>query len=123
MPRDYKHIARKKAEPKISFHRASFATGLVIGLVIALTVYLTEDLPSLSAFIIEQAGDSEPVAMEVPVAKETLPEPTFDFYRILPNMEVNVSEYETGEETPVISDSEEVPSAYILQVGSFKKFE
>ena len=40
-------------------------------------------------------------------------------------MEVNVSEYETEEETslPATTSESEVPATYILQVGSFKKFE
>ena len=86
-------------------------------------VYLAKDLPSLSAFVIEQKQKAESPAPEVPVAMESLPEPTFDFYKILPNMEVNVSEYETGEETPIPEETSDVPSTYILQVGSFKKFE
>ncbi len=38
-------------------------------------------------------------------------------------MEINVSEYETGEETEIVEEPSDKPVTYILQVGSFKKFE
>lgn len=124
MPRDYKHVTSKKTSKPSAFHPMSFAIGLGIGLVLAVTVYLAEELPSLSAFIIEQTSEPEPREPEVPIAKETLPEPTFDFYKILPNMEVNVSEYETEEEASLPSETiADVPTTYILQIGSFKQFE
>lgn len=123
MPRDYKHVTSKKPAKKLSFNWSSFVLGLGIGLGLTLAVYLAEDLPSLSAFVIAQKQKSENPAPEVPVARETLPEPTFDFYKILPNMEVNVSEYETEEETSIPDETSDVPATYILQVGSFKKFE
>ena len=123
-PRDYKHITSKKPAKKALLDWKSFGFGLGTGLVLTVAVYLTEDLPSLSAFIIEQVHmTDEAPEQEVPVARETLPEPTFDFYKILPNMEVNVSEYETGDETPIVETDTDLPTAYILQVGSFKKFE
>jgi len=56
----------------------------------------------------------------------TTPPPSFDFYQILPNMEVNVSEWE-AEDGEVIKEQAE-PSAeksgiYILQIGSFKQYD
>ncbi len=124
MPRDYKHVTSKKPAKPPWFHPVSFGTGLGIGLVLALSVYLSRDLPSLSAYIIDHASSDEEIATEKPVAKEVLPEPTFDFYRILPNMEVNVSEYVSEDEAPVVTEeSTDIPSTYILQVGSFKQFE
>jgi len=126
MTRDYKHISRKPVKkPLLTFNAVSFGIGLGIGLAVALSIYLAKDLPSLSAFLIEQSRNKEVIEDEIPVARESLPEPTFDFYRILPNMEVNVSEYETEEKPPPPESiaAEESPATYILQVGSFKEFE
>ena len=52
-----------------------------------------------------------------------LPEPKFDFYKILPNKEVNISEWESVEDevdTPAPEPNQ--PSMFVLQVGSFTEF-
>ena len=53
-----------------------------------------------------------------------LPEPQFDFYKILPNKEVNISEWESVEEENVSAPAAaQQPVMFVLQVGSFKQFE
>ena len=51
-----------------------------------------------------------------------LPRPKFDFYTILPEIEVSVREWEYS-----VKDDEDEPSLapgiYVLQVGSFKQFD
>ncbi len=54
MPRDYKHLSRKKTQKKSAFNFTSFGIGLGIGLALSISVYLATDLPSLSAFVIER---------------------------------------------------------------------
>ncbi|MEE9574930.1 MAG: SPOR domain-containing protein, partial [Gammaproteobacteria bacterium] len=53
------------------------------------------------------------------------PPPSFDFYEILPNMEVNVSEWEAEEDEDIKEQSkpsDEKSGIYILQIGSFKQY-
>lgn len=125
MPRDYKNIKKKKPEPLAQrFSGAlSFLTGLAIGLFIAVIVYFHEH----SATIV----NNNPLLVNEPAAGKDnstdnkdiaqLPEPQFDFYKILPNKEVNISEWESVEEE-ASTQKEEQPVMFVLQVGSFKKF-
>ena len=125
MPKDYKNINHKN---KILISRLQgllpFITGLVIGLFVAFIVYLKEHQSTMQLseppeLVIENT-DTTQIAIDQ--KKEKIPEPTFDFYQILPNIEVNVSEWEADEQdkTEVLADES---SVYILQVGSFQQYE
>jgi sporulation related protein len=125
VPRDYKNIKKKKTEPlKNRFSNAlSFLTGLAIGLFAAVIVYFYEH----NATIISNNSllVSEPTKKDIADNKNEsiaqLPEPQFDFYKILPSKEVNISEWESVEEED-ISNQEEEPVMFVLQVGSFKQY-
>src|SRR5690606_38967342 len=64
---------------------------------------------------------------------DALPAPKFDFYKILPEIEVTVPESETvapppaaepgPPEAPTADAAPAAPPAYVLQVGSFQRFE
>lgn len=110
-----------------------FVTGLAIGLLVAFAVYLVQSDQAYIPFWSKQAGSElrpEPAGDRVaptsdPPADEMagLPAPKFDFYNILPNKEINISEYEAVEQPtqqPLPPDDQ---SVYILQVGSFKQLE
>ena len=128
MPRDYKNIKKKKPEPLINRFNSllSFITGLSLGLFIAVIVYFHEhsaaiknnnvllNEPAVTAMESEE-NNNESVAQ--------LPEPQFDFYKILPNKEVNISEWESVEEENVSEPVAKQPVMFVLQVGSFKQFE
>lgn len=130
MTKDYKNINRKKNGIKtINDLRPvmSFVTGLVIGLFVAFIVYLKEHQ---SVNLSDQSPEVVIQNMNKPIIPETdngevagIPEPQFDFYQILPNMEVNVSEWEAEED----KQSESIPAddsgVFILQVGSFEQYE
>src|SRR5690554_4190119 len=128
MTRDYKkNVNRKKPDkPPVLQSVLPFITGLVIGLFVALIVYLKEhqavrtiDAPQL---IVEDRTRGKETTPPEPASEEKIPEPQFDFYQILPNMEVNVSEWVADDEkAPEPSDAE--PGVYILQVGSFEQYE
>jgi len=103
-----------------------FIAGLVIGLFVAFIVYLKEhqggiQIDKTPEVVIQNINKPIP---ETDIAEEPgVPEPQFDFYQILPNMEVNVSEWEAEEEKqsePIATDDSGV---YILQVGSFEQYE
>jgi cell division protein FtsN len=127
MPRDYKYTGRRRRRGKGAPGWAWLLAGLVIGLFAAFLVYLKSTA--------ERAADRE-VVIEMPVPEETdmsevhrqeppaIPpprKPRFDFYTILPEMEVLVPEQEiTGKSREGVKQVEQ-PGTYILQVGSFRE--
>lgn len=128
MPKDYKNLNRKKSGDHASGLRSfiSFITGLTIGLFVAFVVYLKEhnytDTAQKPNLVIQ--NKTQPSSKtDFEVAKQAdIPEPKFDFYQILPNMEVNVSEWEQEQKDknePITQDE----GVYILQVGSFEQYQ
>jgi cell division protein FtsN len=133
-PRDYKHSAPRAAARDAGPQRfgswISFVSGLGLGLMVAFAVYLwSAALPRPAALV---GGPEQPVAPEPapPAASDAMtaapdfepPRPKFDFYKILPEMEVPVQEWASsdGGADPAAALEQ---GAYVLQVGSFKSFE
>tara|TARA_R110000782_G_scaffold209214_4_gene297435 strand:+ start:3276 stop:3866 length:591 start_codon:yes stop_codon:yes gene_type:complete len=126
--RDYKNIKPKKPAPLTQrFSGAlSFLTGLSLGLFIAVIVYFHEHSASIEK--------TNPLLVNSPVVDDSnisednnediaqLPEPQFDFYKILPDKEVNISEWESVEEETTSTQQNDQPVMFVLQVGSFKQF-
>ena len=132
MPKDYKHINQTFKKTRTSSNKFSvqgfmnFITGLVIGLFVAFIIYLKEHdaenkinvaTPEIN---IKQLQD---MAHAKPEDNKNIPEPEFDFYQILPNMEVNISEWAAEEDSSPPAPAVEESGVYVLQVGSFKDFE
>lgn len=129
MPRDYKNIKKKKPEPLAErfSNGLSFLTGLTLGLFIAVIVYFNEHSSKIetnnSLLTTEQTTEPE-INSTVDEKIAQLPEPKFDFYQILPNKEVNISEWESAEDAGVgENEMTEQPVMFVLQVGSFKQFD
>ncbi len=129
MSRDYKNIKPKKPEPLAQrFSNAlSFLTGLALGLFFAIIVYFHEHSATLEKtnplLVNESVPDKEIIAGNENKDSASLPEPKFDFYKILPSKEINISEWESVEEdSPVKLEKEDEPVMFVLQVGSFKEF-
>ena len=128
MPRDYKNIKqKKKTEPLTErFSNAlSFFTGLTLGLFIAVIVYFNEHSANIEVNnpLLDEKKNTlleSKKTNDKQVAQ--LPEPTFDFYKILPNKEVNISEWETVEQEADTPAPQE-PVMFVLQVGSFKQYD
>jgi len=147
MPRDYKNRAtparKSKAKPQSGWKW--FAAGLLVGLFITLLVWLalTPEGPRRpTPAVVERSYTPPPEEAARPEpkpapAKKTpaAPKPRFDFYTILPEMEVVVPDPApdkepaaapaTGGAAPVVSATARTttPSAYyMLQMGSFRKF-
>ena len=128
MARDYKNAGTKskaKSRPRGSW--ISFISGLGIGLVVATGVYfLRDELPQPEGFIdsslapgVEDVGVSPGVNFDEQMAR-ALPKREFDFYKILPEMEVKVPDWEIS--SPGRNgNSEFAQGTYVLQVGSFKQ--
>jgi hypothetical protein len=128
VPRDYKNIKQKKPAPLTQrFSGAlSFLTGLSLGLFIAVIVYFHEHNASIEKnnplLVNEPVIDDASVTDNKNEDIAQLPEPQFDFYKILPNKEVNISEWESVEEDSTSTQKDDQPVMFVLQVGSFKQF-
>jgi len=105
--------------------------GLAIGLSVALAVYLRDDAPRTvdAAPVAREAARPEPAApvteREAEPAAEPAesPERRFDFYDMLPNFEVVIPDEEGKVTTDTESRAVVEPGEYILQAGSFTRFE
>lgn len=121
MPKDYKNIQSQQKTPSssgIPERLIAFFFGLMCGLCIAVIGYFYS-----------YDGDAilppKPLSPKVIIKNEAEPL-TFDFYQILPDIEVNVSEWEAEVAEDV--QQKTVPDyersrIYILQVGSFSERE
>lgn len=126
MPKDYKNIKSvKKKSARNSKYLKSFFAGLTVGLCVAIIVYFYQhDVAQQTQIIQPQVTVAKP-APELSQNDDT-PPPTFDFYQILPNMEVNVSEWEAEDDGDIEEQADlgnENIGIYILQIGSFKQFD
>jgi cell division protein FtsN len=135
MPRDYKHHARRRKRKTVSPWFGMVA-GLLTGLFIAFLVYIKMIAPGHPG-----SADTGPeipdAAAETPPAeepgteekREAPPKPRFEFYAILPEMEVIVPEEEietASAPAPIAEKSTRKPppkaptETYYLQAGSFR---
>lgn len=101
--------------------------GILIGLGIAIVLMFKGYLPELKQHMLseeaEPAGASEPALVEDKSRQSPKPKkPRYDFFTVLPEMEVVVPETELSRKAEPAPDT--VPGNaqdnYILQVGSFK---
>ena len=128
MPKDYKNINKNNSKKTRSFTGIlPFFTGLSIGLFVAFIVFLNSNLNSriteTPEITVSDKNANRKVVQQEPEIDENIVEPQFDFYTILPKMEVSVSEWVADEDSD--SEPDPVPAdegVYILQVGSFKDY-
>jgi len=139
MPRDYKHRAHHRKKKHSASPWLGVVTGLLIGLFIAFLVYIKMQADdSTTQVVVKESLPAQSVQEDVrDVRKEqkatiTPPEPRFDFYNLLPEMEVIVpeSEIKKPRAKPAAPDSsaastsaKTIAGTYYLQVGSFKNAE
>ena len=126
MPKDYKNInAKKKTRSGNTNQLKSFFAGLAVGLCVAIVVYFYQPDLGLQTGIVQPEVTIDNPEPEIDLSNDT-PPPSFDFYEILPNMEVNVSEWEAEEYEDIkgqAKSGDEKPGIYILQIGSFKQYD
>lgn len=145
MPRDYKSRAtpQKKARKQPVSGWIWFSSGLLVGLFVTLLVWLkltTEAPKQPRPAVVDRsytAPREEVAKSEPPSREQAAPKPRFDFYTILPEMEVVVPDPEPEPEkapaapsaaegaAPVVSAGNRPAGSsalYMLQMGSFRKF-
>jgi cell division protein FtsN len=134
MARDYKRGAKRPANERPPGSWLSFVTGLGIGLFGMLVGYLWLQQPNQkpttptepTALESQPTAPPEEVSTAAPLASEQLSLPKFDFYKILPEIEVKVPEEDLSaiHSSPAPADSPaEAGAAFMLQVASFQNFD
>lgn len=132
MPRDYVNSQHKESRPIPGW--IWLLAGLFIGLFVALLVYIKDnssgkiEVPeTISKVFQPKDASSEKEARGVKKETQQAPpgpestKPKFDFYTILPELEVAIPEHELVKEKETQTST--TKQEYILQAGSFKKFE
>lgn len=127
MPRDYKHRAQKKPSRKPLPAWLWLLTGLLLGGFIVGLVWLKGQSPDAGGEWVGAKPDRPPQGnpqsarrVEVPPP----PKPRFDFYNMLPKMEVVVPDDELDHEPVAAAGANAAsPATYLVQVGSFRKTE
>lgn len=126
MARDYKNASRKPEGAGVPAWLA-FTSGLSVGLFVAFLVYLDGRVEPDPGTALPAGRDAPrraaeaaaaPAADERPVIK-----PRFDFYTILPEMEVKVPDWKLPGEGQPAGQTGLDPARHVLQVGSFQRFE
>jgi len=128
MPKDYKNIKPRERKPGSGIsHVLSMLTGLCLGLLVALYIYYLVPRADLKDTGKQQAQPQKsatgtPAEKKQDKQAQALPEPKFDFYKILPNREINISEWiaDNQEKDKPVDDT---PGLYVFQVGSYKDYE
>jgi len=126
MTRDYKNRVNKKRKPKPVPGWVWLLSGLGMGLMFAGLVYLRSGMPVSDKLEQKAAIDSSRTEREKKGKKQektSTPRPRFEFYTILPEMEVVVPDHEiTGPTHRGVRKVEE-KGTYVLQAGSFRSAE
>jgi cell division protein FtsN len=126
MPRDYKHRARKKPAKKPLPGWLWLLTGLLLGGFIVGLLWLQGVTPDAGGEWVGAKPDRPPQGKPRPARQVEVPpapKPRFDFYNMLPKMEVVVPDDELEDEPLAASSngSAAAPATYLVQVGSFRK--
>ena len=120
MSRDYKNNKRPAAG---GGGGGGFVLGLMLGLVVALGVFIYDRRPTVSEPVAAQqpAPVKRPETAAPAAAAAQRTDPQFDFYEMLPKFEVVIPEQ--NESTPVQTRGAVVqkPGVYMLQAGSFRE--
>ncbi len=133
MPRDYAKSQRKEQKPIPGW--VWMLAGLMIGLFVALLVYINDNssgrlaITETVAKVFQTKKQTE--ARGVKKATSAPPpkpsgsnKPKFDFYTILPELEVAIPEQELiSSANSTDTNTSKAIQKYILQAGSFKQFE
>lgn len=126
-PKDYKHRRKSSKKPKRARGWLWFVAGLLIGVAGTLFAEFLEYFSAESVVQAVREATSSERSEASAKAKAQKPEkkakrPRFEFYTLLPEMEVAVPENElTGGSIAASRDSEKAGVTYVLQAGSFRQ--
>ena len=130
MPRDYAKSQHKEHKPIPGW--IWMLAGLIIGLFVALLVYIKDNssgkltITETVSKVFQNKNETRGVKKEntkMPPPPPSSNKPKFDFYTILPELEVAIPEQELIDTQSNTASSPRTKQKYMLQAGSFKKFE
>ncbi len=138
MPRDYKNTPRPRPRRPAPGWVWMLA-GLAVGLFVALLVFLRGRYPTPEGRTPPARVEAPVHSRPAPVARATAgkrtaaatkakaeakaaPQPKFDFYTILPEMEVMVPDQDIGGPVEHGLPQVDTPGTYVLQAGSFRSY-
>lgn len=124
-PRDYKR--RPRQVPRKTVRQRSpwlhFAAGMLTGVAATVLVYFNEFIPVPLYVSPKKAPAEQRPVEEKPKAKSERsesPKPRFEFYTLLPEMEMAVPDAELKSESQSTRSAANIPGTYYLQAGSFR---
>jgi cell division protein FtsN len=124
--RDYKSRANPTRKKKTQIPGwVPFLAGLLVGVFGTGLAWLKLGAEGSAAATAPEAQQQQPAEKKEQKKQEsTAPKPRFDFYTILPEMEVVVSETEEEPKRKTGSTvaAPDAPRSYMLQMGSFRKY-
>lgn len=124
MARDYKSRRRRSREQGRTPGWVLFASGLGIGLAVAFGVHLQhgDERPGAAAPVATRSARPASQMAEEAAEVEEVAEPGFDFYTMLPGLEVVVPEEETAPSRRGDAPAAQTlsPGRYWIQAGSFR---
>ncbi len=127
MAQDYKHHKPKPGTRRVAPGWMWFLIGLLVGLFIAFLVYLrvypVGGLVSISPPTIQETTKPEQKQVSRSEQSPAIRKPRFEFYTILPEMEVPVPESELPLRKKAPPPRMDTSATYLLQVGSFRSKE
>lgn len=129
MPRDYAKSQQKEHKPIPGW--IWMLAGLIIGLFVALLVYIKDNssgkltITETVSKVFQNKNETRGVKKENTKTPPPPPsnKPKFDFYTILPELEVAIPEQELIDTQSNTTSTQKTKQQYMLQAGSFKKFE
>ncbi len=124
MPKDYKRARGASKPSKPSFDARAFIAGVLLGVGVSVGVFFAQRYALLAPITITRA-DIKPPPARVLESPPPEPEPEklkFEFYTMLPEMEVAVPDKELEPAPPKQGKAPQpLKGTYVLQVGSFRK--
>lgn len=130
MTRDYKNIRSKKEQPSPPVPGwVWMITGLALGGLISLLVYLSGYIPEPQPrerqtdqqVSIKDQPQEQPQKQGQSLAEQIQEKLNFEFYTLLPKSEVVIPERELAERIKETNKDAIKPENYMLQAGSFRK--
>lgn len=125
MPRDYKHRAQKRKAKKPLPGWLWLITGLLLGGFISGLFWLKGQTADVGGGWVGAKPDRPPQGKPKPTRRAETPsppKPRFDFYTMLPKMEVVVPDDELDHEPAATPNGAvSAPATYLVQIGSFRK--
>jgi cell division protein FtsN len=98
--------------------------GLAIGLAVAFAIYINDRSPGVPVrAVAEQASNVDDNNEQTGNQPLEPPDSRFDFYYLLPKFEVVIPEQERDVRVESSPRAVEEPGIYVLQAGSFRKYE